>query len=73
MTLPNPVPRPLVQQRNAVPTRKIGAAGAAGAVVTVVVWVVSLAGLEIPAEVAAAVTLLLTVAAGYIVRDRYNG
>lgn len=48
------------------PTSKVIAGGAAGAVSIVLVWVAGLFGLEVPAEVASAVTVLLSSAAAYI-------
>ena len=45
---------------------KIASAGAAGALTVVLVWVLSLFGVEIPSEVAAAVTIIIAFAAGYI-------
>lgn len=46
--------------------RKIQSAGAAGACTVVLVWVASLFGLDVPPEVASAVTTLLAVAAGWL-------
>jgi hypothetical protein len=48
------------------PVPKVQAAGLAGAATLILVFVAGLAGVMVPPEVAAAVTLLLTVAAGYI-------
>ena len=48
------------------PTPKVQAAGAAGAVTTVLVWGVGLAGVDVPPEVAAAVTTLFAFGAAYI-------
>jgi hypothetical protein len=45
---------------------KVQAAGWAGAASIVLVWGASLAGLEVPPEVASAITVLLATAAGYI-------
>jgi hypothetical protein len=45
---------------------KVQAAGAAGAATTVLVWAVGLAGLDVPPEVAAAVTTLIATAAGWL-------
>lgn len=53
---------------------KVAAGGAAGAVVTIAVWAVGLAGVQVPAEVASAATVLVTFAAGYLVpADRGAG
>jgi hypothetical protein len=46
---------------------KVTAAGLAGALTTIIVWGVGLAGLDVPPEVAAAVTTVLSVATGYLV------
>ena len=51
------------------PTRKVGAAALGGALATVIVWALSLAHVEVPAEVAAAMATLCAFAAGYIVKD----
>lgn len=45
---------------------KVAAGGAAGAVTVVLVWVAEMFGLEVPAEVASAVTVLISTAAGYL-------
>jgi hypothetical protein len=45
---------------------KVQAAGVAGAVTIILVWLVELAGADVPPEVASAVTALLAFAAGYI-------
>ena len=50
------------------PTPKIQAAGAAGAVTTVLVWAVGYAGVDVPPEVAAAVTTIIATGAGYLKR-----
>lgn len=44
---------------------KVQAAGAAGAVTTVLVWGLTFAHVEVPPEVAAAVTTLIATAAGW--------
>jgi hypothetical protein len=51
------------------PQPKVAAAGVAGALTTVLVFVVGQFGLELPAEVAAAVTALISFAAGYLRLD----
>ena len=51
------------------PTPKMQAAGTTGAAVIVLVWLASLAGLEVPDYVATAVGVLLTWAAGYFKSD----
>lgn len=55
---------------NAVPTRKVAVGGAAGAIATIVVWASkAYAGVEIPAEIAVALTALVTFALQYITTD----
>jgi hypothetical protein len=48
------------------PTPKLAAAGTAGALTIVIVYVASLAGLDVPEYVATAVGVLITWAAGYL-------
>lgn len=52
------------------PTSKVTAAGAGGALAIVLVWAAGLAGLDMPAEVAAAITVLVATAAGYLKTER---
>lgn len=49
---------------------KVGFGAAAGAVTVVLVWVASLFGLIIPAEVSAAITVLITAVVGFLVPER---
>jgi hypothetical protein len=56
-----------------VPTAKVVAGGAAGAAVTIGVWIASLFGLEVPAEVAGAAVVLVSFGAAYMTRDRGTG
>lgn len=56
-------------QAGSVPSSKVAAAGAAGAVTTVVVWAASLAGVDVPPEVAAALTTLIATGAGWLKRE----
>lgn len=51
------------------PTRKVAAGTASGAVATVVVWLLSLAGVEVPAPVGAAVAWLAAAGLAYLVRE----
>lgn len=51
------------------PTRKITATGLGGALSIIAVWVAGLFGLDMPVEVAAAVTVVLSTGAGYLTRD----
>lgn len=45
---------------------KIAASGAAGAITVLLVYLCSVAGIEIPNEVAAAITVIIAFAAGYL-------
>ena len=51
---------------SAKPYPKVLAGGAAGAASVVVVWLVGLAGVEVPAGVSSAFTTLITFAAAYL-------
>lgn len=48
---------------------KVGIGAAAGALTSVLVWIVSLLGLDIPGETAAAITVLITAIVGYLVPE----
>lgn len=52
------------------PTDKITAVGAAGALALLVAWLLSLAGIIMPAAEQTALTVVLMVAAGYIKSER---
>lgn len=45
---------------------KVAAGGAAGAATIVLVWLAGLKGIEVPAEVASALTVLFSTAAGWV-------
>lgn len=45
---------------------KVAASGIAGAVTVVLVWVLSMFGIDMPAEVASACTLIGTTVGGYL-------
>jgi hypothetical protein len=49
-----------------VPEKKITAATLAGAIVTIVIWILRLAHVDVPPEVAAAITTILAAVAGYL-------
>lgn len=51
------------------PTPKMAAAGVSGALALVIVWVAGMFGVEVPPEVAAAATVIISFAAGYLKRD----
>ena len=48
---------------------KVTAATIAAALVTILVWIASLAGIDVPAEAQGAVTVLLVAVIGYLVPD----
>jgi hypothetical protein len=49
-----------------VPEKKVTAATLAGAIATILVWILHLAGVNIPPEVSAALTTILAAVAGYL-------
>jgi hypothetical protein len=49
-----------------VPEKKVTAATLAGAIVTILIWILHLTGVDIPSEVAAAITTVLAAVAGYM-------
>jgi hypothetical protein len=51
------------------PNKKVTAGGAAGALTVVLVYVAGLLGLDLPAEVASALTVLLSSGAAYLRRE----
>lgn len=51
------------------PSRKVGAGALAGATTIILVFILGSAGVDLPAEVASAVTTILTFATSYFVRD----
>lgn len=59
-----------VAQPTLAPTTKVTLGSASGAAVLVLVWVAGMFGLEVPPEVASAVTLLLMAGVAYLVKDR---
>ncbi len=64
-----------VQARSpsALPVRKVTAAGAAGAATAIIVWILSAAfKVNIPPEIASAITVVLAVAAGYFIPPGAN-
>ena len=72
MGLPNPAPRPLVDQRSSAPTRKVSASTATGGLAGALIWIGGLVGLDIPPEVAAWFAVALGNLVAYFVRDRQN-
>lgn len=64
-----------VQARSpsALPVRKVTAAGVAGAATAIIVWILSAAfKVNIPPEIASAITVVLAVAAGYFIPPGAN-
>lgn len=51
------------------PTAKVGAVGIGGALSIVLIYVASQFGLELPAEVSSALTLIVSFASGYLVKE----
>lgn len=61
----------LVDQPSAKPTRKVAAGGIAGAVTMIAVWAAKLFGnVDVPAEIAVAISTLVSFATSYLVRER---
>lgn len=48
------------------PEKKVTAATLAGAIATILVWILHLAGVDVPSEVAAAIATVLAAIAGYL-------
>lgn len=59
-----------IEQPTVNPTRKVGAGALAGAVTIIGVYIAESLGLNIPAEVASSITVVLTFATSWIVKDR---
>lgn len=57
-------------QASSMPTQKVAAAGISGAVSIVLIYIASQLGLELPAEVAAAITTIVSFASGYLVKEK---
>lgn len=51
------------------PNRKVAAGGLAGALSVIVVWLLSLAGVDVPGEVASAFTTLIGFGTAYFVKS----
>ena len=57
-----------VEQQSLVPTQKLIVSGLAGSIVTVGVWAVKeFASIEIPAEIAAQLAVIVSFIAGYLI------
>lgn len=59
-----------VNQTSAAPTRKVAAGSVGGAVGVILIFVLSQFGVEVPAEVAAAISTVLGFAMSYLVPER---
>jgi hypothetical protein len=57
-------------QPTAEPTNKILAAGIGGAVSVVLAWLLGVFGVDVPAEVAAAMTTIIAFAFGYMTKEK---
>jgi fluoride ion exporter CrcB/FEX len=69
--------QPRLRMQNNVPIRKVTAGGAAGAITTIVVWILNTFVLQqenqqITAEIAAAITTLISFAVSYYVHPGRN-
>ena len=62
--------RPLVNQPNRRPTRKLSSAAVGGGAAATIIWLGELIGLEIPAPVAAYLATVVGAVVGYFVRNR---
>jgi len=60
-------PAPAAPAAGWAPHPKLAAGGIAGAVTTLILWVVTLAGITAPPEVAGAITTIIGVAVAYFV------
>lgn len=52
------------------PNTKVAAGGLAGGLSMLIIWGIGAAGVDVPAEVAAAITTLVTFAVGYFVPEK---
>lgn len=59
-----------MNQDSFAPSNKMTATGAAGAIVTIILYALSSRGIQVPPEVAAALTILVAFAAGYLVQEK---
>lgn len=59
-----------ISQPTPQPTSKVAAAGVGGSITVLVVYIAKLFGLEIPAEVASALTALIAFGSGYIQKEK---
>ena len=59
-----------MDQPTKAPTQKMTAVGISGAVTLVVIWLVSQFGVDLPAEVASALTIIISFVAGYLTPEK---
>lgn len=59
-----------INQTSMAPTTKVAAGGVAGALTILVVWILGLLHVTVPPEVASALTVVISFATSYIVRER---
>ncbi|KRQ22098.1 hypothetical protein [Mycobacteroides chelonae] len=62
--------RQAIRQPSPTPTTKVAASGTAGAISVVLVFVLGKFNVEIPGDVGSAITVLFSVASGYLVHER---
>ena len=63
----------MARMRSATPAQKVTAGAVAGAVTTIVIWVLkAYAHIEVPGEIAAAITTVLTFVVAYVVPPSPN-
>lgn len=60
------IAKPSSSPSGALPTSKVAAGGAAGALTVVLVWILGALGVDMPPEVASALTVLLSTGAAYL-------
>ncbi len=59
-----------MNKESAAPTNKMQAVGISGAVTIVLMYLAGLASIEVPPEVAAAVTTIIAFVSGYLTREK---
>ena len=55
---------------NLMPTRKMATVGVAGSITAVLVWSLSMVGVELPPDVASAITTLIAFGGGWLVSEK---
>jgi len=59
-----------ISQPSMAPTTKVAAGGIAGAITVLVVWILGMFHVAVPPEVASALTVIISFATSYFVRER---